>query len=95
MWQDFHKTGFTLEDLAGSLSLDYESVRSFKQTLGRASKRWKADTGSGEPLWLEYTDYNETDGGMRCKYSLPEGMTEAILELSDQFMTQPAGPWTI
>lgn len=92
MWEDFKKTGFTLEDLAGSLSLDYESVRSYKQTLGRPAKRWLADTGTPEPIRLDWSEYQETGEGMRTVYFLPPGMTDTVLALSAQFMVAPAGP---
>jgi hypothetical protein len=89
MWEDFKKTGFTLQDLAGSLNIDYESVRSFKQTLGRPAKKWQSDTGTPEPIRLDWSDYHATGDGMRTVYYLPDGMASAILELSAQFMVQP------
>jgi hypothetical protein len=95
MWEDFKKSGFTLQDLAGSLNIDYESVRSFKQTLGRPAKKWQADTGTPEPIRLDWSDYHATGDGMRTVYYLPEGMAKAILELSAQFMVQPAGSWSV
>jgi hypothetical protein len=56
--QEIRRPGFTLEDIADNLSITYESVRSYKQTLGRPSRRWKEDTGTPEPIQLRWNDYH-------------------------------------
>ena len=72
--------GYTLEDIAQTLSLTYESVRSMHRTSGRTAKKWRDDTGTEEPIRLiegEY-EWSESHGGMRTAYRLPHGVAEAI-----------------
>lgn len=83
--------GFTLEDIAKNLSINYESARSYKQTLGRPDRRWQEDTGTPAPIQLHWSDYQEAGEGMRTIYYLPEGMAETILELAANYMVQPIG----
>jgi hypothetical protein len=74
----FRGTGYTLEDIAQHLSLDYESVRSFAQTQGRTARRWREETGIREPIRLEAENYGEAASGMRTSYHLPQGVAETI-----------------
>lgn len=78
--ETFSGPPYTLEDIAQHLSLDYESVRSFAQTQGRIARRWRDETGTPEPIRLEWEDYGETGkaGGMRTSYHLPQGVAEII-----------------
>jgi hypothetical protein len=72
--------GYTLEDIAHNLSLDYQSVRSIHRTSGRTAKLWREATGTDEPIRLIDCDYEwraEHDG-MRTTYQLPPGIAEAI-----------------
>jgi hypothetical protein len=83
--------GFTLEDIAGNLSINYESARSYKQTLGRPARKWEEDTGTPAPIQLRWSDYQEAGEGMRTVYYLPEGMAAIISALAATFMVQPIG----
>jgi hypothetical protein len=78
--ETFSGPGYTLEDIAQHLSLDYESVRSFAQTQGRTARRWRDETGTPEPIRLEWENYGETAKaeGMRTSYHLPPGVADAI-----------------
>jgi hypothetical protein len=89
--EEFRGPGFTLEDIAKNLSIDYESARSYKQTLGRPERKWLEDTGTPPPIRLGWSDYQEADGGMRTVYYLPEGMAETISTLAASFMVAPMG----
>ncbi|HEV3047549.1 MAG TPA: hypothetical protein VGY13_09330 [Solirubrobacteraceae bacterium] len=89
--QEDRRDGFTLEDVAANLSMTYESVRSYKQTLGRPERRWQEDTGTRPPIQLHWNDYHLAGGGMRTVYFLPEGMAETISTLAASFMVAPAG----
>ncbi len=72
--------GYTLEDIAQTLSLDYESVRSIHRTSGRTAKVWREETGADEPIRLDDCEYewDERHKGMRTAYQLPPGVAEAI-----------------
>jgi hypothetical protein len=73
--------GFTLEDIAENLSLPYGSVRSMHRSTGRTAKAWRRDTGTDEPIKLEWEDY-DWDGdrdGHRTSYHLPIGIADAII----------------
>jgi hypothetical protein len=76
--ETFRGPGYTLEDIAQHLSLDYESVRSFAQTQGRTARRWRDETGTPEPIRLEAENYGEAGSGMRTSYHLPQGVAETI-----------------
>lgn len=76
--ETFRGPGYTLEDIAQHLSLDYESVRSFAQTQGRTARRWRDKTGTPEPIRLEAENYDEAGSGMRTSYHLPQGVAETI-----------------
>ncbi|MGD0454734.1 MAG: hypothetical protein ABSB69_14160 [Solirubrobacteraceae bacterium] len=89
--QEIRRPGFTLEDIADNLSITYESVRSYKQTLGRPARRWKEDTGTPEPIQLRWNDYHVAGGGMRTVYFLPEDMAETVSTLAASFMVAPIG----
>src|SRR6266511_2304774 len=49
--------GYTLEELAHELSIDYESIKSYHRSAGRSAKRWRNETGMPEPIRLEVLDY--------------------------------------
>lgn len=82
--EDLRGLGYTLEDIAANLSINYESVRSFQQTSGRIARKWRDDTGTPEPIRLEWDKYEEDSdhGGMRTSYHLPPGVAEAIRALA-------------
>lgn len=82
--EDFReKPGFTLEDLAANLSVDYESVKSWHRTSGRSAKRWRRETGTPEPIRFEWIDYGEfaAGDGERTVYRLPEEVAGTIRHL--------------
>ncbi len=82
--EDFRgKPGFTLEDLAANLSVDYETVKSWHRTTGRAAKRWRNETGTQEPIRFDWIDYKEFDDGAgeRTAYRLPQNVAEIIQPL--------------
>jgi len=82
--EDFRgRPGFTLEDLAGNLSVDYDTVKSWHRTTGRAAKRWRADTGTQEPIRFDWIDYGEVQpgGGERTTYRLPQDVATIIKDL--------------
>ncbi len=72
--------GYTLDDIARTLSLTVESVRSLHRTSGRTAKKWREDTGTPEPIQLVEGPYewNEQFHGMRTTYRLPDGVAETI-----------------
>ncbi len=78
--ENFRGPGYTLEDIAQNLSLDYESVRSIHRTSGRTAKVWREETGTDEPIRLIDCDYewDEAHEGMRTTYQLPPGVADAI-----------------
>lgn len=78
--ENFRGPGYTLEDIAQSLSLDYESVRSIHRTSGRTAKVWREETGTDEPIRLIDCDYDwdEAHEGMRTTYQLPPGVADAV-----------------
>jgi len=83
--EDFKgRPGFTLDDLAKNLNVDYETVKSWHRTTGRAAKRWRQDTGTEEPIRFDWHDYREVNpgAGQRTAYRLPETVAEAIRNLS-------------
>ncbi len=75
--------GFTLEDIASNLSLEYESVRSLHRTSGRTAKKWREEKGVQEPVRLDELEYPETtDGvGRRTRYRLPVGVADVVVGL--------------
>lgn len=77
--------GFTLEDIASTISqttesVEYETVRSFHRTSGRTAKRWRDENGTDEPIRLIETNYGWDDGkeGMRTAYRMPPGVAATI-----------------
>lgn len=76
--------GFTFDDIAEALSVTYESARSFHRTSGRSAKRWRDDTGTEEPIRLDWDEYRSDDerGGMRTVYHLPPGVAESVQRLA-------------
>jgi hypothetical protein len=81
--ESFRGPGYTLEEIAANLSINYESVRSFQQTSGRIARKWREDTGTPAPIQLEWENYEENrrHGGMRTSYHLPPGVADAIRDL--------------
>lgn len=82
--EDFRgKPGFTLEDLAQNLSVDYDTIKSWHRTTGRAAKRWRNDTGTQEPIRFDWIDYKELvpGGGQRTVYRLPPEVAGVIRDL--------------
>lgn len=75
--------GYTLEVIAERLSREYASAQSIHRTSGRSARKWKASVGSKAPIQLVPVDYKHDDsvGGMRTKYRLPEGVADEIAEL--------------
>jgi len=73
--------GYTFEDMAESLSVDYESAKSYHRNSGRTAGRWERDKGTPAPVRLEFDgDYGPQDGasGWRSRYALPTGVAEKI-----------------
>jgi hypothetical protein len=76
--------GFTLDQIAQSRSIDYDSAKAWHRNTGRTAKRWREETGRPEPLRLE--DLGEYGwrpeySGNRTSYRLPPGAFEIVLEL--------------
>lgn len=76
--------GYTLSDIAASLSIDYPSAQSFHRTSGRSGRRWEHDTGTEPPIQLINTAYDwvEEEHGMRSRYELPASVAEVIGNLN-------------
>ncbi len=76
-------SGFTLEDIASNLSLEYESVRSLHRTSGRTAKKWREEKRVPAPIRLDELDYPETADGMprRTRYRLPVGVADVVVGL--------------
>lgn len=84
--EDFRgRPGFTFEDLAANLSVNYESVKSWHRTSGRSAKRWRRETGTQEPIRFDWIAYGDVapGGGERTMYRLPEQVAEVIRDLPD------------
>jgi hypothetical protein len=76
--------GFTFEDIAANLSVDYESAKSFHRNSGRTAARWERERGSPVPVRLDFDgNYGPQEGaeGWRSRYSLPEGVAEKIIAI--------------
>jgi hypothetical protein len=88
--ENFRGPGYTLEDIAKNLSIDYESVRSIHRTSGRTAKLWREETGTDEPIRLLDGPYerDERHGGMRTAYQLPPGVADVI-----EHAPLHGGPW--
>lgn len=78
--EQFRGPGFTLDDIAESLSVTPESVRSYHRNSGRSARRWREDTESKEPIRLNWITYahDQSSDGMRTAYRLPEGVADEI-----------------
>lgn len=78
--------GYSFDDLAAILSVTHGTVQSWHRNSGRTAKRWRAETGTPEPIRLEELDYgwNERAQGMRTKYRLPEGVGPAVIRLQSE-----------
>lgn len=76
-------TGYTLEDVADAMGVDYGSALSYHRTTGRTAKRWGKDTASEAPVRLIDGPYEWDDsrGGMRTQYRLPDGVADEIAAL--------------
>jgi hypothetical protein len=76
--------GFTLEDIAHNLSIDYESAKSYHRNSGRTATRWEREKGIQAPIQLVFdgTYMAQTGGsGLRSHYALPAGVAEKIRDL--------------
>ena len=74
--------GFSLEDIAGHLSVDYESVKSYHRNSGRTAARWEREKGNPAPVQLVFDgNYGpqEGAGGLRSRYRLLEGVGDKVL----------------
>jgi hypothetical protein len=82
--EDFQgRPGFTLEDLTANLNVTYETVKSWHRTSGRSAKRWRKETGTQEPIRLDWIAYDDVapGGGERTMYRLPEHVADVIRDL--------------
>jgi len=88
--ENFRGPGYTLEDIAQNLSLDYQSIRSIHRTSGRTAKIWREGNGTDEPIRLVNCDYDwdAAHKGMRSTYQLPPGVADAI----EHAPLHPQGP---
>lgn len=76
--------GFTFEDIASVLGVDYESAKSYHRNSGRTAARWEREQGTATPIQLEHTgEYGPQQGadGWRSRYTLGDGVAERILEI--------------
>jgi hypothetical protein len=76
--------GFTLEDIADNLSIDYESAKSYHRNSGRTATRWEREKGIPAPIQLVFDGtYMAQKGGsgLRSQYALPAGAAEKIRDL--------------
>lgn len=75
--------GFTLDDLAERMGRNYERARSFHRTTGRSARKWRDDTGADAPIELKKMRYewDESEGGMRWRYRLPDDVASKIAAL--------------
>lgn len=74
--------GFSLEDIAHHLRLDYESAKSYHRNSGRTAARWKREKGRPAPILLVFDgNYGPQEGaeGWRSRYKLPDRVAEEIL----------------
>ncbi|MGH3430161.1 MAG: hypothetical protein ACRDQZ_21765 [Mycobacteriales bacterium] len=78
-----HGPGYSLEDIAQTLGLDYESVKSMHRSTGRTKKRWEREQSTEAPIQLEWETYDWEDSsqGQRTRYHLPDDVAGAILAL--------------
>jgi hypothetical protein len=77
--------GYSFEDLAKNLSVDYESVKSYHRNAGRTAARWEREKGVPAPVRLDFHgDYGPQPGvaGWRSRYTLPLGVADKIAELA-------------
>lgn len=72
--------GFTLGDIAERMGREYTSAQSIHRTSGRSARKWKDDSGAQAPIRLVDIDYewDDTAGGRRTTYRLPDGIAEQI-----------------
>lgn len=75
--------GYTFDDIGEVLDLPYESVKSMHRSTGRTARRWRANTGTEEPIRLEPEGYGWDDSreGNRTSYRMPVGVADVIQEL--------------
>jgi hypothetical protein len=81
--EDVRGPGYTFDDLAQALSIDYESVKSYHRNAGRTAGRWERDKGMPPPVRLEFNgEYApESSGAWRTHYKLAPGVADTILAL--------------
>lgn len=80
--EDFRGPGYTLEDIAHNLSINYESARSFQQTSGRIARKWRDDNGAEPPIRLLWEEERQAEAPNRTTYHLPPGVADVILGFS-------------
>lgn len=68
---------FTLEQLATQLNMDWRTVRSYKQTLGRIEQLWLRETGQDLPSY--FIQIPPTDPNERRQWRLPLGVAGSVL----------------
>lgn len=69
--------GFSFEDIAANLSIDYESAKSYHRNSGRTAARWEREKGSEAPIrFVQGGDYGPQEGadGYRSRYAFPPGV---------------------
>jgi len=72
---------FDLAELAAHMSVDVESVRSYKRDAKRSAAAWLIDTGARAPLRLIGSPMLTADGESRIVYRLPGGIAEDLIDL--------------
>lgn len=80
--EDTRGPGFSLEDVAKHLSVDYESVKSYHRNSGRTAARWEREKGNPAPVQLIFDgNYGPQEGvgGWRSRYRLLDGVADKVL----------------
>ncbi len=83
--EDTRGPGFSLEDIARHLSVDYESIKSYHRNSGRTAARWEREKGTPAPVQLIFDgNYGPQEGaeGWRSRYTLPKGVGDKVLAQS-------------
>lgn len=83
--EEVHGPGYSFEDMAHTISVDYESIKSYHRNSGRTAVRWRREKGEAEPpIRLVHTDYGPQVGasGDRSRYELPPGVADKIIALA-------------
>lgn len=78
-------SGFSLEDIARRLELEYDSVKSHHRNSGRTATKWEREKGNPAPVRLVFDgNYGPQEGadGWRSRYKLPGGVADKVLAQS-------------